>query len=194
MGEKRLRRKYSPLAGIHLKKGIFMEKAPCRSIFQKRNRPHHAGIGYTNLGSSHQSGRKGKHHPREGKRIAGKGKEPPFTAAYRRRTRARAPPKTTATAYKKPTRPADGICPFHGWEIYEIYIDDDYSGADRSRPAFKRMLHAAEEKRFDIILCKNTIPFQQGIRGGGAIHQPPASAMGHPLSESGGQCRFRKRG
>ena len=23
----------------------------------------------------------------------------------------------------------------HGWEIYEIYIDDDYSGADRSRPA-----------------------------------------------------------
>ena len=34
MGEKRLRRKYSPLAGIHLKKGIFMEKAPCRSIFK----------------------------------------------------------------------------------------------------------------------------------------------------------------
>ena len=47
----------------------------------------------------------------------------------------------------------------HGWEIYEIYIDDDYSGADRSRPAFKRMLHAAEEKRSDIILCKTPVSY-----------------------------------
>ena len=52
---------------------------------------------------------------------------------------------------------------FHGWEIYEIYIDDDYSGADRSRPAFKRMLHAAEEKRFDIILCKTQSRFSREL-------------------------------
>ena len=51
----------------------------------------------------------------------------------------------------------------HGWEIYEIYIDDDYSGADRSRPAFKRMLHAAEEKRFDIILCKTQSRFSREL-------------------------------
>ena len=50
-----------------------------------------------------------------------------------------------------------------GWEIYEIYIDDDYSGANRSRPAFKRMLHAAEEKRFDIILCKTQSRFSREL-------------------------------
>ena len=50
-----------------------------------------------------------------------------------------------------------------GWEIYEIYIDDDYSGADRSRPAFKRMLHAAEENRFDIILCKTQSRFSREL-------------------------------
>ena len=26
------------------------------------------------------------------------------------------------------------------WEIYNIYSDDDYSGSDRSRPEFNRMI------------------------------------------------------
>ena len=59
---------FAPFAGI--KRGDFYGKSTLPQYFQKRNRPHHAGRGYTNLGSSHQSGRKGKHHPREGKRIA----------------------------------------------------------------------------------------------------------------------------
>lgn len=50
--------------------GDFYGKSTLPQYFQKRNRPHHAGRGYTNLGSFHQSGRKGKHHPRKGKRIA----------------------------------------------------------------------------------------------------------------------------
>ena len=41
-----------------------------------------------------------------------------------------------------------------GWEIYNIYSDDDYSGADRKRPEFNRLLHDAEERKFDIVLCK----------------------------------------
>ena len=27
-----------------------------------------------------------------------------------------------------------------GWEIYDIYSDDDYTGADRRRPEFNRLL------------------------------------------------------
>ncbi len=41
-----------------------------------------------------------------------------------------------------------------GWELYGIYSDDDYAGADRRRPEFNRLLKDAEAKRFDIVLCK----------------------------------------
>lgn len=40
------------------------------------------------------------------------------------------------------------------WEIYNIYSDDDYSGSDRNRPEFNRMITDAENRSFDIILCK----------------------------------------
>ena len=42
-----------------------------------------------------------------------------------------------------------------GWDIYHIYCDEDYSGADRDRPAFNRMLAAAragEDCRFAVAL------------------------------------------
>ena len=32
-----------------------------------------------------------------------------------------------------------------GWEIYDIYSDDDYSGADSSRPEYNRLLEDAEK-------------------------------------------------
>ena len=35
-----------------------------------------------------------------------------------------------------------------GWEIYDIYSDDDYAGSDRRRPAFNRLLTDAEAGRF----------------------------------------------
>lgn len=41
----------------------------------------------------------------------------------------------------------------HGWEIEGVYSDDDYAGADRSRPAFRLLLRRAEQRRFDVILC-----------------------------------------
>lgn len=31
-----------------------------------------------------------------------------------------------------------------GWELYNIYSDDDYAGADRRRPEFNRLLKDAE--------------------------------------------------
>ena len=32
----------------------------------------------------------------------------------------------------------------HGWEIYDHYIDEDFSGSDRSRPDFNRMIEDAK--------------------------------------------------
>ena len=41
-----------------------------------------------------------------------------------------------------------------GWELFRIYSDDDYTGSDRNRPEFGRLLTDAQAKQFDIILCK----------------------------------------
>lgn len=41
-----------------------------------------------------------------------------------------------------------------GWQIYDFFVDEDYSGADRDRPDFERLLKDAENKEFNIVLCK----------------------------------------
>lgn len=46
-----------------------------------------------------------------------------------------------------------------GWDIYQIYADDDYRGSDRNRPEFNRLLKDAEDGKFDIILCKTQSRF-----------------------------------
>lgn len=50
-----------------------------------------------------------------------------------------------------------------GWEVHGIYSDDDYAGADRSRPAFNRLLKDAEEHKFDIVLCKSQSRFTREL-------------------------------
>ena len=50
-----------------------------------------------------------------------------------------------------------------GWDVYGIYSDDDYTGADRSRPEFQRLLADAEAKRFDIVLCKTQSRFTREL-------------------------------
>lgn len=47
----------------------------------------------------------------------------------------------------------------HGWEVYSLYSDDDYTGSDRSRPEFNRLLQDAKSKKFDIVLCKTQSRF-----------------------------------
>lgn len=51
----------------------------------------------------------------------------------------------------------------HGWEVYNIYSDDDYTGSDRNRPMFQKLLHDAEEHKFDIVLCKSQSRFTREI-------------------------------
>lgn len=49
------------------------------------------------------------------------------------------------------------------WEIYDIYCDDNYTGADRNRPEFRRLIKDAEGGCFDIILCKTLSRFTREI-------------------------------
>lgn len=49
------------------------------------------------------------------------------------------------------------------WEIYNIYSDDDYTGADRNRPAFNQLLKDAESHKFDIVLCKTQSRFTREL-------------------------------
>lgn len=49
------------------------------------------------------------------------------------------------------------------WSIYNIYSDDDYTGADRSRPAFNQLLTDAENRKFDIVLCKTQSRFTREL-------------------------------
>lgn len=50
-----------------------------------------------------------------------------------------------------------------GWELTDIYSDDDYTGSDRRRPAFNRLLADAEQRKFDIILCKTQSRFTREL-------------------------------
>jgi len=42
-----------------------------------------------------------------------------------------------------------------GWEIKDTYIDDGFSGTNFQRPAFKRMIRDAEDKRINLIIVKD---------------------------------------
>lgn len=49
------------------------------------------------------------------------------------------------------------------WKVYRIYSDEDYTGANRSRPAFQQLLRDAEQRCFDIILCKTQSRFTREL-------------------------------
>ncbi|MCM1233349.1 MAG: recombinase family protein [Ruminococcus flavefaciens] len=51
----------------------------------------------------------------------------------------------------------------NGWDVYECYTDDDWTGADRNRPAFNRLLKDAEQGKFDIVLCKTQSRFTREL-------------------------------
>ena len=50
-----------------------------------------------------------------------------------------------------------------GWQVYGLYCDEDYSGADAARPDFCRLLHDAEKGRFQIVLCKTQSRFTRDM-------------------------------
>ena len=54
-------------------------------------------------------------------------------------------------------------CIEQGWQINQILCDEDYSGADRNRPAFNQLLKDCEEGRVDIVLCKTQSRFSRDM-------------------------------
>ena len=50
-----------------------------------------------------------------------------------------------------------------GWEVYHVYSDDNYTGSDRHRPEFNRLLEDARAHKFAIILCKSQSRFTREI-------------------------------
>ncbi|MCM1233767.1 MAG: recombinase family protein [Ruminococcus flavefaciens] len=50
-----------------------------------------------------------------------------------------------------------------GWGVYSIYCDEDFSGVDRDRPDFHRMIQAARQKKFQIVLCKSQSRFTRDM-------------------------------
>lgn len=52
-------------------------------------------------------------------------------------------------------------CRERDWEIYDIYCDDGYSGIDRSRPDFNRLLRDCESGKINIVLCKDQSRFSR---------------------------------
>ena len=56
-----------------------------------------------------------------------------------------------------------GYARAQGWEIFDLYCDEDYSGADADRPDFNRMLRDAETGRFGVVLCKTQSRFTRDM-------------------------------
>lgn len=54
-------------------------------------------------------------------------------------------------------------CIEQGWQISNIYCDEDYSGADRNRPEFNQMIKDCEEGKIDIVLCKTQSRFSRDM-------------------------------
>lgn len=50
-----------------------------------------------------------------------------------------------------------------GFVIGDVYSDDDYSGTDRSRPEFNRLIEDAKLKKFQVILCKTQSRFTRDM-------------------------------
>jgi len=54
-------------------------------------------------------------------------------------------------------------CMERGWDIYDIYCDEDYSGADRKRPDFNRMINDCEQGKINLVVCKTQSRFSRDM-------------------------------
>ena len=51
----------------------------------------------------------------------------------------------------------------NGWEVVGVYEDEDYSGSDRDRPNFNKMISECEKGNIDIVLVKTQARFARDI-------------------------------
>lgn len=50
-----------------------------------------------------------------------------------------------------------------GWDVVDIYSDDDFSGAGTYRPDFERMIKDCESGKINLVLCKTQSRFSRDI-------------------------------
>ena len=50
-----------------------------------------------------------------------------------------------------------------GWAVWDVYCDEDYSGADGGRPEFCRLLREAKMQCFQVVLCKTQSRFTRDM-------------------------------
>lgn len=48
-----------------------------------------------------------------------------------------------------------------GWEVYNIYSDDDYTGADRRRPEFNHLLRDAQHTASVVLPARSSLTYQR---------------------------------
>ncbi|HVI40416.1 MAG TPA: recombinase family protein [Anaerovoracaceae bacterium] len=71
--------------------------------------------------------------------------------------------KTVSESIKNQKSMLEAYALEHQWLIYDFYIDEDYSGSDRGRPEFNRLITDSLLGRFNIVLCKKQARFARDI-------------------------------
>ncbi|MCL1867152.1 MAG: recombinase family protein [Oscillospiraceae bacterium] len=54
-------------------------------------------------------------------------------------------------------------CKEKGWNVFDSYCDEDFSGIDRNRPEFNRLLSDCESGCIDVVLCKSQSRFSRDM-------------------------------
>lgn len=71
--------------------------------------------------------------------------------------------KTLSESIKNQKAMLEAFALERGWDIYDFYIDEDFSGSDRDRPEFNRLIADSLHGRFGIVLCKKQARFARDI-------------------------------
>ena len=71
--------------------------------------------------------------------------------------------KTVSESIKNQKTMLETYATEKNWRIYDFYIDEDYSGSDRDRPEFNRLITDSLMGRFNIVLCKKQARFARDI-------------------------------